>query len=84
MVKPKLASIIGKSVGSLIKTQGIGDLYRMYSNAQRDGITFNAIWVPETFTMKEPSPFDPVYMKALFDVGYQMGLNGIPWAKQPP
>ena len=34
--------------------------------------------------MKEPRPFDPAYMKALFDLGYKMGQNGIPWAEQPP
>jgi predicted patatin/cPLA2 family phospholipase len=83
-VKPKLASIVGKSISSLIKTQGIGDLYRMYANAQRDGIAFRAIWIPESFTMKEPAPFDPAYMKALFDLGYEMGRKGIPWAEQPP
>jgi hypothetical protein len=83
-VKPKLASIVGKSISSLIKTQGIGDLYRMYANAQRDDIAFRAIWIPESFTMKEPRPFDPAYMKALFDLGYKMGQNGIPWAEQPP
>ena len=42
-VKPKLASIVGKSISSLIKTQGIGDLYRMYANAQRDDIASRAI-----------------------------------------
>jgi predicted acylesterase/phospholipase RssA len=84
VVKPKLASIVGKAVGSLIKTQGIGDLYRMYANAQRDHIAFNAIWIPESFTMKEPAPFDPAYMEAVFDLGYKMGVQGIPWAKQPP
>jgi hypothetical protein len=83
-VKPKLASIVGKSISSLIKTQGIGDLYRMYANAQRDGIAFRAVWIPESFTMKEPKPFDPAYMKALFDLGYEMGRNGIPWVNQPP
>lgn len=83
-VKPRLASIVGKSISTLIKTQGIGDLYRMYANAQRDGIAFRAIWIPESFTMKEPKPFDPAYMKALFDVGYDMGLKGIPWQSQPP
>ena len=84
MVKPRLASIVGKSISSLIKTQGIGDLYRMYANAQRDGIAFRAIWIPDSFTMKEPKPFDPAYMKALFDLGYEMGRNGIPWSDQPP
>ena len=83
-VKPKLASIVGKSISSLIKTQGIGDLYRMYSNAQRDGIAFRAVWIPESFTMKEPKPFDPAYMRALFDVGYQMGRKGAPWTDHPP
>lgn len=84
MVKPRLASIVSKSISSLIKTQGIGDLYRMYANAQRDGIAFRAVWIPDSFTMKEPAPFDPAYMKALFDLGYGMGRNGIPWATQPP
>ncbi len=84
VVKPKLGSIVGRSVSSLIKTQGVGDLYRMYTNAKRDGIAFNAIWVPATFTRTEPEPFDPDYMQALFDLGYRMGGTGIPWAHQPP
>ena len=84
VVKPKLVAIVGKSISSLIKTQGIGDLYRMYANAKRDGIAFRAVWVPETFTMKEPEPFDPEYMNALFEIGYKMGQEGIPWAKAPP
>lgn len=83
-VKPKLASIVGKSISSLIKTQGIGDLYRMYANSQREGIAFRAVWIPDSFTMKEPQPFDRAYMKALFDLGYEMGRNGVPWAEQPP
>lgn len=83
-VKPRLASIVGKSISTLIKTQGIGDLYRMYANAQRDGIAFRAVWIPASFTMKEPKPFDPAYMKALFDLGYGMGAKGVPWETQPP
>lgn len=84
MVKPRLASIVGKSISTLIKTQGIGDLYRMYANANRDGIRFRAIWIPDSFTMKEPSPFDPAYMQALYDLGFKMGIAGIPWATAPP
>jgi hypothetical protein len=83
-VKPKLAAIVGKSISSLIKTQGIGDLYRMYANAQRDGIAFRAVWIPDSFTEKEPKPFDPAYMKSLYKVGYEMGRNGVKWAEQPP
>ncbi len=68
-VKPRLASLAGKSIESLIKTQGIGDLFRMYTNAKRDGMEFNAIWVPASFTMKENEPFEESYMRALFNLG---------------
>jgi predicted patatin/cPLA2 family phospholipase len=83
-VKPKITAIAAKSLASLIKTQGIGDLYRMYANAKRDGIDFNAIWVPGSVELKEKEPFDPVYMKSLFNLGYRMGESGIPWSKVPP
>ncbi|MGE3872462.1 MAG: patatin-like phospholipase family protein [Parvibaculaceae bacterium] len=83
-VKPRLAAIVGKSISSLIKTQGIGDLYRMYANARRDGMKFKAIWIPESFTKVEPEPFDRAFMNELFHVGYEMGRNGIPWATHPP
>lgn len=83
-VKVSLPAIAGKSLNSLIKTQGIGDLFRIYVSAKRDGIDFNAIWIPPEFTMKEPKPFDPGYMQALFDFGYSMALKGIPWSKVPP
>ena len=56
----------------------------MYANAQRDRILFKSIWVPESFTMEETEPFDPVFMKALYQLGLEMGRNGIPWATQPP
>jgi hypothetical protein len=84
MVRPRLAAIVGRSISTLITTQGIGDLYRMYSNALRDGIAFRAIWVPESFDVEEPEPFDPTFMKALYKVGFEMGRNGIPWETQPP
>jgi hypothetical protein len=83
-VKPRLTAIVAKSVSSLIKNQGIGDLYRMYALAQRDNIAFNATWVPESFTMKETTPFEPTFMRALFELGYEEGRAGINWKQQPP
>lgn len=84
VVKPRITAIAAKSLNSLIKTQGIGDLYRMYANAKRDGMDYNAVWVPESFELKEKEPFDPVYMKSLFGLAYKTGKNGIPWSKVPP
>lgn len=84
MVKPRLAAIVSRSISTLITMQGVGDLYRIYANARRDGIAFRAIWVPDSFTMREEGPFDPVYMRALYQTGFEMGRKGIPWATQPP
>lgn len=77
-------AIAGRAITSLIQTQGIGDLYRIYLNAKRDGIDFNLIFIPLTFDLVATEEFDPKYMTALFDVGFEMGKNGVPWHKTPP
>lgn len=84
MVRPRLASIVSRSLSTLITTQAIGDLYRLYANAQRDGIAFRAIWVPESFSQEEAAPFDQAFMQALYKTGFELGRGGIPWATAPP
>jgi hypothetical protein len=79
-----LASVAGKALSSLTKTQGIGDFYRMYTQAQRDNTDFNLISVPENFTIKQPKSFDTAYMVALYERGYNLGHTHIPWQKVPP
>ena len=49
LVKATLPDIAKKAISSLIKTQGIGDLYRLYAIAKRDGIDYNLIDVPTDF-----------------------------------
>lgn len=77
-------SIAGRAITSLIQTQGLGDLYRIYLNAQRDGVDYNLAYIPADFTLESSEAFDPVYMKALFDRGYELARNGYPWKKSPP
>ena len=83
-VRRQTLSIAGRATSSLIQTQGIGDLYRIYSVSQRDGVDFNLASMPETFNIKLRYPFDPKYMNALFQVGYDLGKAGYQWAKVPP
>ena len=83
-VKPKIIPIAGISISSLIRTQGIGDMYRIYLDCQRDGIDYNLAYIPEDFDRKPSEDFDPVYMGALFERGYQMAKDGYPWDKAPP
>ena len=83
-VKRSVFPIASRTIGSLIRTQGIGDLYQIYTLCQRDGNDFNLAYIPSDFTDKPAEGFDPVYMKKLFDRGYQMSLEGYPWEKAPP
>jgi predicted acylesterase/phospholipase RssA len=77
-------SIAGRAVASLIHTQGIGDLYRIYATSQRDDVDFNLAFIPSSFDAPHPEEFDNAYMRALYDVGYDMAVKGYPWQKTPP
>lgn len=83
LVDAWLPAIAGRSISSLIRTQGIGDMYRMYFGAMRDGLDYNLAYVPDEFDVEFNEPFDPQYMRALYDLGYEMARDGYPWAKAP-
>jgi hypothetical protein len=77
-------TIAGRSIASLIHSQGIGDTYRIYATAQRDGVDFNLTFIPPTFNHPHKEEFDTEYMRALYAVGYEQGVKGVPWRKVPP
>ncbi|MBF6024020.1 patatin-like phospholipase family protein [Lysobacter niastensis] len=83
-VERKTLPIIGRAIASLIQTQGIGDLYRIYAISQRDEVDFNLAYIPESFNAPHKEEFDTAYMRALFDVGYEQASKGYPWVKRPP
>jgi predicted acylesterase/phospholipase RssA len=83
-VIPKLSSIAGRSIGSLIRTQGIGDMYRIYVSAKRDGMDYKLAYIPSSFREKPAEIFDPEYMVKLFDLGYGLAKSGYAWDKAPP
>jgi hypothetical protein len=77
-------SIVGPAIRSLIHTQGIGDLSRIYAVAQRDGLDFNLAFIDDDFDADHPEEFDTQYMRALFDYGFRQGRDGYPWKKAAP
>ena len=83
-VERSTMSIAGRAVASLIHTQGIGDLYRIYATAQRDGVDFNLTFIPSTFNVPHKEEFDNEYMRKLYDVGYDLAVKGMRWVKVPP
>jgi predicted patatin/cPLA2 family phospholipase len=80
----KVVPIATRSLSSLIRTQGLGDLYRIFLTTQRDGLDFNLAIIPPHFQESSKEMFDPEYMKKLFDLGHDMAREGYPWRKTPP
>ncbi|MBY0225996.1 MAG: hypothetical protein K2Q28_09345 [Hyphomicrobium sp.] len=82
--KDQLIPIATRSISTLIKTQGIGDLYQIYTTARRDGVDYNLAYIPLDFIVPARSAFDKDYMNALFQRGYELGRAGYQWQKEPP
>lgn len=83
-VERRTLSIAGRAISTLISSQGIGDLYRLYLITQRDGVDYNLAYIGPEFDAPHPDDFDTGYMQQLFDYGYQLARNGYPWQKYPP
>jgi predicted acylesterase/phospholipase RssA len=83
-VERRTMSIAARAIGSLTRTQGIGDLYRIYTTTERDGIDFNLTYIPRTFNTPHVEEFDTNYMRELYAVGIQAAQSGSAWQKYPP
>lgn len=83
-VKPKLLPVLGASISTLIRTQGMGDLYRLYLGTLRDGTGFKLASMPPDFELTANEDFDPAYMKALFNLAYDLARGGYDWKTSPP
>jgi predicted acylesterase/phospholipase RssA len=83
-VERSTLTIAGRAISSLIQTQGIGDIYRIYLTTQRDGVDFNLAFIPDTFNAPHKADFDTEFMRQLYAVGYDMAAKGNPWEKTPP
>jgi predicted patatin/cPLA2 family phospholipase len=83
-VKRSTIPIAIRTIDSLMGSVVQGDAYRIYLAAQRDGIDYNLALMPDDFNEVATESFDPIYMNKLFDLGYQMGVEGYQWRKAPP
>ncbi len=83
-IKPHIWSIGPRAITSMSKYQGVGDLYRIYVLAQRDGIDYNLAFIPLDFNTKRNSEFDTKYMNEEFELAYNLARSGYRWSKYPP
>lgn len=80
----ELPDIAMRSISTMIKLLGINDLVLAYYAAQEGGIEFNVAWIGDDFNQPYPAPFDPGYMKALYQYGYDLMISGKAWHDKPP
>ena len=83
-VDRRTLSIAFRAITSLIQSQGMGDLYRIYSITQRDHVAYKLAYIPPTFQTPHVTDFDPSYMKALYNLGYDLAKQGYQWETRPP
>lgn len=76
--------IAGRAVTTMIASNAVGELYRIYSATQRDRINFNVALIGDDFTVAYKKRFDSDYMSKLFAYGLERGRAGYAWKKAPP
>lgn len=83
-VERRTLPIASRAIGSLMTTQGIGDLYRIFTTTQKDQMDFNLAYIPPTFNVPHKEEFDTNYMNQLYETGRKMAQAGYQWQKYPP
>jgi len=59
-------------------------IYRLYNSCEQKGIQFKMAAIPEKMEdiIIVPTEFKPQKMMKLFNVGFNLGLNGVNWQKE--
>lgn len=83
-VKRNLSSIIPRALLTLTKSHAWGDLCRLYTISEKNGIDFNYIGIPDNYIPLTDKSFDKEEMNRLFKLGFEMGRKPGQWRKIPP
>lgn len=79
-IQAGIVPIAQRSISTLIKSAGVADAALIQQQAEDAGFGLALTAVPEQFDRQEEELFDPVYMRALYNLGYESALKGMPWA----
>ena len=78
-VDPSAASILSRSMGSMIRTRGFNDAVLLYLSTESDQLGFNLAYIPDDFSIGSSEFYDRTYMQGLFERGFTMAKGGYPW-----
>jgi len=77
-------SIATRVIESSGRSTIIGDLFREYAFAQRNGSAFHWVTIETGLELGDPLAFDPAQMKRLFELGESAARRGPVWYTLPP
>ncbi len=77
-------SILTQAIGMAVPVDTRLMLDRTYIVAKRSGVDFNVATIPASFHAPSKGPFDPDYMTALFQTGYEQGRGATPFSTELP
>jgi predicted acylesterase/phospholipase RssA len=77
-------SIAGRAITTMIASNAVGELYRIYTTTQRDHVDFNLALIEDDFAERYKQLFDHDYMSKLFAYGREKGIAGYAWQTTPP
>lgn len=77
-------NILTQAIGMAVPVDTRLMIDRAYLAAKRSAIAFNVATIPTSFNVPSNGPFDPKYMGALFQTGYELGRSGKAFSNEPP
>jgi Patatin-like phospholipase len=76
--------IARRSLDAAGRAAVIGDLFRIYAFTLSEGAGFQWVTIGRDVNLDGAETFDPVKMRALYEVGYRAALQGPQWIEGPP
>lgn len=83
-IERSLSAIAMRVLDASSRAAVLGDLFRIYGHARREGAGFQWITIPNEVSMSSDESFDPVQMNMLYEFGYHMAKSRDPWVSTPP
>lgn len=83
-LKPRLLPIALRTLDSLVRSQGVGDLHRIYGQTVAERAGYRLAVIPADFTAAQKGVFDSAYMRQVFELGLTLFREGRLWQHKPP
>lgn len=83
-VRRSLGSISARTLNASSRAAMVGSLFRIFAFAGQAEAEFNWVTIPDGVEIEGAEAFDPVRMRALYDVGYELARKGPVWSTRPP